>query len=26
VPPLRLIPGAREVRDVPAPLDWRDYA
>jgi hypothetical protein len=26
VPPLRLIPGARQVRDVQAPLDWRDYA
>ena len=26
VPPLRLIPGARRVRDVQAPLDWRNYA
>jgi hypothetical protein len=26
VPPLRLIPGARRVRDVQTPLDWRDYA
>lgn len=26
VPPLRLIPGARPVRDVQAPLDWQDYA
>ena len=26
VPPLRLIPGARRVRDVQSPLDWRDYA
>ena len=26
VPPLRLIPGARQVRDVQSPLDWRDYA
>jgi hypothetical protein len=26
VPPLRLIPGARRVRDVQAPQDWRDYA
>ena len=26
VPPLRLIPGTRKVRDVPAQLDWRDYA
>ena len=26
VPPLRLIPGTRKVRDVQAPLDWRDYA
>jgi hypothetical protein len=26
VPPLRLIPGAREVRDVQPPRDWRDYA
>jgi hypothetical protein len=26
VPPLRLIPGARAVQDVQAPLSWRDYA
>jgi hypothetical protein len=26
VPPLRLIPGARQVRDVQSPQDWRDYA
>jgi hypothetical protein len=26
VPPLRLIPGARRVRDVQAPLDWRGTA
>ena len=26
VPPLRLIPGARKVRDVQPPQDWRDYA
>jgi hypothetical protein len=26
VPPLRLIPGARKVRDVQSPRDWRDYA
>ena len=26
VPPLRLIQGARRVRDVQAPLDWQDYA
>ena len=26
VPPLRLIPGARPVRDVQPPRDWRDYA
>src|SRR4029453_1584908 len=26
VPPLRLIPGTRKVRDVQAQLDWRDYA
>jgi hypothetical protein len=26
VPPLRLVPGARQVRDVQSPLDWRDYA
>jgi hypothetical protein len=26
VPPLRLIPGARPVRDVQAPIDWQDYA
>jgi hypothetical protein len=26
VPPLRLIPGARPVRDVQPPQDWRDYA
>ena len=26
VPPLRLIPGARHVRDVQPPQDWRDYA
>ena len=26
VPPLRLVPGAKRVRDVQAPLDWRDYA
>jgi hypothetical protein len=26
VPPLRLIPGARPVRDVQLPQDWRDYA
>ena len=26
VPPLRLIPGARKVQDMQAPLDWRDYA
>lgn len=26
VPPLRLIPGARRVQGVQAPLDWQDYA
>ncbi len=26
VPPLRLIPGARQVRGVQPPQDWRDYA
>lgn len=26
VPPLRLVPGARPVRDVQPPQDWRDYA
>ena len=26
VPPLRLIPGARPVHGVQAPLDWQDYA
>ncbi len=26
VPPLRLLPGARQVRDVQSPQDWRDYA
>ena len=26
VPPLRLIPGARPGRAVPAPLDWIEHA
>ena len=26
VPPLRQITGARQVRDVQSPQDWRDYA
>ncbi len=26
VPPLRLIPGARRVLGVQAPLNWQDYA
>ena len=26
VPPLRLIPGARPVQDVPSPIGWQDYA
>ena len=26
VPPLRLIPGARAVREVQSPLGWQDYA
>ena len=26
VPPLRLIPGARTVREVQSPIDWQDYA
>jgi hypothetical protein len=26
VPPLRLIPGARAVRNVQSPIGWQDYA
>ena len=26
VPPLRLIPGARQGRAVQGPIDWQDYA
>jgi hypothetical protein len=26
VPPLRLIPGARAVREAQSPIGWQDYA
>lgn len=26
VPPLRLVPGAKPGRSMPAPLSWQDYA